>query len=91
MRFNIQLKEIKRPKLGKKIKEFINNETIYMLNTPNADCYAFSYDIIGQKYLDNTICKKPDWSGGFDWLNGLVDNNATHIYNLKDQKFYIII
>lgn len=90
MRYNLKLKEIKKVKLGKSIKEHAGG-SIYRMNASSADCYAFSYDTLGQKYLNGTVCKKVDFSGGWDWSNGLVDDSATHLYFMETGKFYQII
>jgi hypothetical protein len=86
----ISLKEVKKIPLKKAIREQAES-SFYRMNAKSADCYAFSYDKIGQKYLDGSICKKVDWSGGWDWLNSLVDTSATHLYVFADKKFYQII
>ncbi len=87
---DIPLKEVKKIPLKKAIQSQAEG-SFYRMNAQSADCYAFSYDKIGQKYMDGSICNKKDWSGGWDWLNGLVDTSATHIYNLIDKKFYQIM
>lgn len=65
--------------------------SFYKINAGNADCYVFTIDKIGQKYLDGTICKKLDFSGGWDWSERLVDKNATYLFMLETKKFYEII
>jgi hypothetical protein len=86
----ITIKEVKKIPL----KKYISNQaefSFYRMNAQSADIYAFSYDKIGQKYLDGTTCKKIDYSGGWDWSNSLVDDSAEYIYNLQEKKFYKII
>ena len=77
-------------KLKKEIRQHAEG-SLYRMNCKSADCYAFSYDKIGQKYLDGTTCKKIDFSGGWDWKNNLVDIDAEYILDFTDNKFYQVI
>ena len=62
--------------------------SFYKINAQGADCYAFTVDKVGKKHLDGTISKGNDWSGGWDWSNGIVDTNAEYIYMTVNGKFY---
>jgi hypothetical protein len=73
-------------------KNIINHAlgSIYSLNAQSADCYAFTIDTLGEKYLDGTTCQKPDFSGGWDWSERLVDTSAQYLFMLSTKKFYKI-
>lgn len=94
MQFNeitLKLKEVKRGKMFAKIKRH-SEGSFYRQNAQSADCYAFRYDIIGETYRDASVCKKLDYSGGWDWINcGIIDKEATHLYEFKTKKFFQII
>jgi hypothetical protein len=86
------LVEVKPSKIKLK-KQIINIAcgSIYRMNAGGADCYAFSYDVIGQKYRDGTTCKKVDFSGGWDWSKHIVHQAMQFIYKFDDNKFYEVI
>jgi|ERR1035437_9495462 hypothetical protein len=86
----VAIKEVKKIPLKKKIQSQAES-SFYRLNAKTANCYAFSYDTIGEKNLDGTICKKVDFSGGWDWTNSLVDTKSDYIYLFSDKKFYKIM
>jgi hypothetical protein len=86
----ITLVPTKMVKLKKAIKDLACN-CFYRQNSAGSDCYAFSYDVIGKKYLDGTTCKKIDYSGGWDWSNAIVDTGATYLYMIATDRFYKII
>jgi len=56
--------------------------SFYRLNAGSADCYAFNLD---------TYNGKKDFSGGWDWLDNLVDTSANYIYDLKTKKFAVVM
>lgn len=85
----VECKQVKKIALKKAIKAQ-GMYSFYRANAGSADIYAFSYDTIGKQYLDGTICKKIDWSGGWDWSSGLVDTSSTHFLHLDTGIFYEI-
>ena len=56
--------------------------SLYRMNAGSDDCYAFNLD---------TYQGKKDFQGGWDWQDNLIDTSANYIYNLKDNKFYVVI
>jgi len=69
-------------RLTKRIKREIESfaqGSIYRMNAPTADCYAF--------YLCQDSQGKLDFGGGYDWSNRLVDQQAEYIYMLDSKEF----
>ncbi len=63
------------PRLKRKIREHAEG-SMYKMNAPSADVYAFSLTTDGE------------WQGGWDWKNQLVDKYAQWIYDLETKEFY---
>ena len=62
--------------------------SLYRMNAPSADCYAFFVEDGSERHLDGTKGITGDWQGGWDWSNGVVDRRATHIIMLDSGDLY---
>ena len=52
--------------------------SLYRMNAPSADCYAFNI-VRGKTGLD--------FEGGWDWSSGLVDTDAEYLFMLDTAEF----
>lgn len=59
------------------------NASLYRLNAPSANCYAFS--------IVRNAKGKIDFEGGWDWQNSLVNKKAEYIYDLRSNRFIKIL
>ena len=69
-------------KLTKRVKRNVKYHalnSLYIMNSSGADCYAFN--------IIKTEKKPLDFEGGWDWLNRLVDKEAEWLYLMKEDKF----